>query len=709
MMEEPSVLDYLKSKLNPFKREKIQLEEAQPKESETKEPRPVLHVPWRILAAVLLALIAQAALEPPYRSAIIAIVFYVLSGGVLIWSILCDELQLAPPREDSNEPLSMKVIPYSFILGAVLILVTFYLFGPNSDGRILFTAANTLIWLVTIIFFMVVLWVRKSRVERPPLKARLSAFIRNPVLSFVIRPYTILLLVVIITAVFFRFYRLNEVPGEMFSDHAEKLLDVADVLRGQTSVFFERNTGREAIQMYLTAAIALICKTGLAFMSLKLGTALAGLFTLPYIYLLGKEMGNRWVGLLALLLASVAYWPNLIGRIGLRFPLYPLFVAPALFYLIRGLRSQNRNDFILSGIALGLGVHGYSPFRLMPFVVVVAVLIYLIHKQSHGKRWQVFWALVVLALVSFVVFLPLFRYMLHNPDMFYLRGLSRLGTIEQPLPGPALAIFFNNLWKAWIMPFWNNGDIWVHSVVGRPALDIVTAALYFIGSVSILVRYLRKRHWLDLFILLSVPLLMMPSILSLAFPGENPSLNRTGGAIIPIFIIAAIGMEGILASLIRATNKLRWGYGIALTLGLILILWTGRNNYDLVLNKFDRQFMLGAWNTSDMGKIIADFSHSIGSPDSAYVVPFPYWVDTRLVGINAGYPLTDYAIWSDQFNQTTSDKRPKLFIVKFDDSASMDALKALYPHASYWLFRAQYPGKDFWIFTVPGESGEWAK
>jgi len=45
------------------------------------------------------------------------------------------------------------------------------------------------------------------------------------------------------------------VPGEMFSDHAEKLLDVGDVLNGKLSIFFPRNSGREAIQMYLTAAV----------------------------------------------------------------------------------------------------------------------------------------------------------------------------------------------------------------------------------------------------------------------------------------------------------------------------------------------------------------------------------------------------------------------------------------------------------------------
>jgi hypothetical protein len=125
------------------------------------------------------------------------------------------------------------------------------------------------------------------------------------------------------------------VPSQMISDHAETF-DV--MLNGQTSIFFERNTGREFFQFYLTAAISLLFKTGLTFLSLKIGTVLAGLVTLIYIYLLGKEIGNARVGLLAMVFAGIAYWPNVIARYGLRFPLYPLFYA---LRLLPGTRIEN--------------------------------------------------------------------------------------------------------------------------------------------------------------------------------------------------------------------------------------------------------------------------------------------------------------------------------------------------------------------------------
>ena len=36
------------------------------------------------------------------------------------------------------------------------------------------------------------------------------------------------------------------------------------------------------------------------------------------------------------------------------------------------------------------------------------------------------------------------------------------------------------------MYFWSDGNIWVHSVTGSPALDIVSAALFFLGVILVI-------------------------------------------------------------------------------------------------------------------------------------------------------------------------------------------------------------------------------
>ncbi len=360
--------------------------------------------------------------------------------------------------------------------------------------------------------------------------------------------WTLLLIAATTLVFFFRFYQTASVPSEPFSDHAEKIFDVYDVSIGETRIFFPRNTGREAFQMYWTLLVAKLFGTGLSFLSLKLGTAILGFLTLPFVYLLGKEIGGRRVGLIAFVLTGIAYWPNVISRVGLRFPLYPLFAAPTLFFLIRGLRTRNRNDFLLSGLFLGLGLHGYSPMRIVPFVVVAAFVLYWLHSQSKGARRDIPVWLTMLGLTSLFVFLPLLRYWVDHPAEFGFRAISRLSGTEQALPGPAYEIFLSNVWNALRMFNLDDGEIWVHSVPHRPALDVITAALFALGVILVLVRYARHRHWLDLFLLVSIPLLQLPSSLSLAFPGENPALNRAGAAYIPAFIIGAMALDGLLTS-----------------------------------------------------------------------------------------------------------------------------------------------------------------
>jgi hypothetical protein len=401
--------------------------------------------------------------------------------------------------------------------------------------------------------------------------------------------------------------------------------------------------------------------------------------------------------LFALILAGTSYWLNTISRIGLRFPLYPAFLAPAIYYLIRGLRRQTRNDFILSGLFLGLGLHGYSPFRLAPFAILVGVGLFLLHKQSQTNRKQTVMMFSILVLASFLVFLPLMRYAMDNPEMFSYRAMTRLTGVESPLPAPAWIIFARNTFNAMMMFNYDNGEIWVHSVPHRPALDVVSAVLFLFGYIFLFVRYLRKRHWLDLFLFLSVPLLLLPSILSLAFPNENPSLNRTGGAAVVVFVIAGMALDGIYTGLKRVRGR----QGLAVGLVACLLLVSSLQSYNLVFDQFATEFMNGAWNTSDLGNVIRSFVSAGNSPDNAFVVPYPYWVDTRLVGIQAGYPIKDYALSRDDLPKSLSVTGSKLFIVKEEDRETLSNLHQLYPTGLLGHFTSLLEGKNFWVYTVP--------
>jgi hypothetical protein len=701
MPPEPTVWDYVKSVLMPWQGHPPEIPAVEhPTDPVNLDGVPAAEMtaqrfPLQVLGAFLVAVLAQWTFEPSLgatRSWQIGSIGY---GLAIVWLVVIAwrgkwPLAASHPDETRDDPETVSGLP--MLLAMALTVGAFFLMRGNR-----FTLLNVILWLAALAAMLWALWLPDTSL---PLRQRwhsFKAFIRQPRWKIPITRWTLVCLLVIGVVLFFRFFRLNSVPPEMISDHAEKLLDVWDVLGGKTSIFFVRNTGREPLQFYLTAAMSKIFGTGISFLSLKLGTAFAGLLMLVYIYLLGKEIGNRNVGLFALFLSGTAYWTNVITRIALRFSLYPLFVAPVMYHLLRGLRTRDRNHFLLAGVYLGIGLHGYSPFRVVPLLVLLAVGLYLIHAQSRGGRVQIVWQLTTLIVIAGIVFLPLLSFVSNplNMDWFFIRTATRLTNLEQPIEGNPFVIFLNNFWKAWIMFGWDNNHIWAHSVPNRPALDVISAVLFYLGIVLLLVRYLRHRHWMDILLPLSVIVLMLSSTLSLAFPGENPNLNRTAGALVPVFIIAALTLDGLVTALEKWRRY--WGWGLA----ILLLFFVGRQNYDLIFNQYQAIYTAYSINSSEMGELIQDFADSVGRYDTAWVIGYPYWVDTRLVGINAGQPGHDYALAYEDIGRTLAIPDYKLFIFHPQDSVTQQLLTRLYPQGSLRPYQSAV-GKNFFMFIVPG-------
>ena len=722
-MNEPSVLDYVIAKIRFWEKSNLHLPPAEERDSAvsredgsldlaTGDAAPAVYpaireqeavqFPWLAFAPFGAAIVAQFFLEPPNRAVAPAAIFYIAAFGLTLLAFRRGYLYPA-----DHAPVSLQADDMSMHWGEALIAVpiaavAFILFGQspftNYDNR--FTLINVGLWATALgLFLYAFILPRRLRDARAWLRLKIHNLLETG-LNIHITGFTVLLILVVGITLFFRFYRLDQLPIDMVSDHAEKLLDINDVINGIPSIFFVRNTGREPFQFYWTVLVMKIFNLPVSFYALKLGTVLIGLITCYYTYRLAGLVANRWVALLALLFVGVAYWPNIISRIALRFPLYPFFVAPLLFYLIRGLRNSSRNDFIWAGIWLGIGLNGYTSSRIVPFLVVIAVVLYLLHRHPLNAKREAILGFLLVAFFAVVLCLPLIRYGLEHPDAILFRSLTRIGNLEHPIEGSPVMIFLNNLWAAVTMFFYSDGMVWVHSIPYRPALDIVMAALFFIGVALLLVRYVAKRDWEDALLLISVPVLLLPSALSIAFPGENPSLNRTSGAYVPVIIIAAMGLEALLRGIVEHMPQ-RAGRTAAALVGLFLVIWTVSNNYNLFFVQYDQEYTLNAWNTREIGAVVKDFAGLTGTYDTYYVVGFPYWVDSRQVAIFAGHIERDPGILPEQIQATLPDPREKLYLLKPEDSSSLALLQQYYPNGRAQVHQSPQAGKDFIQFLVP--------
>jgi len=698
-MEEPSVLDYLKSKLMPWKYPRITLQYEPSAEGEVVsapiEQELTYPFPWRSLFALSLALVGQALLGPLYRGWIVGVVFLVMALGMLTWAALADELKF-PHLQNKGAETGTQSLDWINLLtgvtGIILALAAFWTFGTLQ-----FNIFN--ITLLILGLYLIIQSLQISDANQQNWLVRLRKRLHPPPWSITIKSTTLMALAGIGLVVFFRFYRLSQVPPEMNSDHAEKFLDVLGILAGQTSIFFLRNGGREALQFYLVAGLNKYFNFPLTFLTLKLVTSVVGFAALLFLYLLGKEIGGRRVGWLAFLFAGIAYWPNVVSRFGLRLPFYMLFSAALMYYLVRGIRTARRNDFIIAGVWLGLSFYGYSADRILPVLAIAAIVLYLIHSQSKGHRLSVAASLTALVLVSLVLFLPLFRYILAEPDSFFYRTFSRMGSWERPITDSIPLIFVKNVGRALAMFSWDDGEVWPISITGYPALSVVSGALFYLGAGLVLIRYIRHRHWLDLFLLLSIPVLMLPSILSLAFPAENPNLYRTGGAMVPVFLMVALALDSLMNAVARSFGAI-WGQRIAWALALFLLAFNSMQDYDLVFNRYQTDYLRSSWNSSEMGQVARDFIGTYQIPVSVWVVGYPNWVDTRLVANNAGLPGHDFELKPENIQNTRAVGGPKLYIIYPDDKNAQATLHQLYPDGHLYSYHSKVETKDFLVFIV---------
>jgi hypothetical protein len=114
---------------------------------------------------------------------------------------------------------------------------------------------------------------------------------------------------------------------------------------------------------------------------------------------------------------------------------------------------------------------------------------------------------------------------------------------------------------------------------------------------------------------------------------------------------------------------------------------------------------MSSWNTSELGEVASDFGTIFGSTENVWVVAFPHWVDTRLVGVNAEEPGRDLAIWPENLPETSANVGPKLFMIKPEDENAIQILRELYPRGSLQVYDSRVD-KDFLLYIVLPTSEE---
>ncbi len=636
---------------------------------------------------VTLTLIGQILLGLERQSLPIAGLLVVLSGLICLWLGIPNE---AAKREslspDDTEGIKFHLKLIWLLATLAMAAVCFLLCTENRFGWL-----QTLSWLTAIACALYAFWpLRIPGQSEPKLK---WIFWQNWQTD---RVFLILVLIVAVLGLIFRLKDLTGLPPEIISAQVETYYSVSEIRQGADHIFFSRNTVPEPLNYYWANMVALFSGRTLKIESIRLANALAGLIGLGFIYALGKTIANRWVGLVAAGLAGVSFWLILQERAiiggGLVFPL----MAGALFGLVKGLDERDGRFFLLSAVAAGLGLMSNKIFLILPLVAVVVILSWKSGNKAI-KPVQVLALLGIGLLVTLIAAMPLLRAISLEPGSYFAPILARVGEYEVPYSGNPVVIFLGNFFKALGLANWINHGSWVDSIANRGAVDGLTAVFFLVGIVSLIRQYQASRDWKLLVPVLLYPVLLLPSALSLAFPGENPSMTRAVGAAIPVLLTSAYGIV-VVFRIITAAFK-RKSLAVVLITGLLMFGPIVVSNYNLIFKQYASNYKNSAWNTSEIGEVINRF-YSSGKEGLSYLISYPYWVDSRAVAISMGRPEQNLSLPATDIASTQSVTLPKLFILNPMDKNSIAELQTVYPDGVISTYQSTNPDKNFIIFIV---------
>lgn len=352
------------------------------------------------------------------------------------------------------------------------------------------------------------------------------------------------LVAIILIAAVLRFGGLGHIPAGLYRDEAFNGLDALNVLRGEHTLYFAANNGREPIFIYLVAlAVGALGRSPLA---LRVPAALVSLLTIPATYLMARELFNRRVGLLSAAILAVTLWHVHLAHVGLRPVLLPLFMALIVWQAARGVRTKSARHWIAAGALYGLSFYTYLAVRVTPLVIgALALYVWLTRPQD---RAAVLRAALPFTVAALVVVAPLAVYALGHWDI--VMGRSGQVTVFSPAIGgsdPWLTLARNVL-SALGMFVWRGDFIARHNLPYRPVFDPAMSVFFVAGVVTALVR--ARRNAACALALIWAGVMLLPTILA----EDTPHFLRSVGVLPVVVVFPAIALDQLSNFKFRISN-----------------------------------------------------------------------------------------------------------------------------------------------------------
>ena len=547
-------------------------------------------------------------------------------------------------------------------------------------------------------------------------------------------PLLLAFALVMFLGMYFRLERLESFTPEMHADQSINIWDAYAIHTGlDKRIFLANNGGREPIHIYLVALLS--SQPGRSFdrYTLYLTSAWQGILTLPIVFWLGFEVMRRrrrdfalYFGLIAAGILAASYWHTMLGRQGLRINLSVLFTALSAVYFLRAMRDNRRSDYILAGLTLGLGLCSYKSVRMLPLLYVAGLAItFWLRRRSRSEWVSRLFNFLVLAFMSFVVFLPLIHYWQYDPHHFTHRAqLVFYG--GAPEEGTNFLLFFlenagaflSNVRNTLLMFYYTHQGSWAFSAPGEPAVDPITGAFMALGAASWLSLLVKRRDPIYCFIPVLFLGMLLVAAFAISFPWAVPSTDWSSGALPAASLIAALPIALFCRQLVQMLPR-RVGTVAAALFASLVILGAYQFNHQLYFGPYTENYRRTAKPQSQAGQVLRGFAESGGAYGNAFIITSPHWWDHRAVGIEAGILFWENVAFLEGLPKLMANRlayetdypidpaRDLLFFHSQSNDSAPQQLAEWFPAGNSLIIKANLPAQSFYIYRVPalGEAG----
>jgi len=392
---------------------------------------------------------------------------------------------------------------------------------------------------------------------------------------------------ILLLAGFLRFYDLTTAPPSLNWDEVSHGYNAYSILKtgqdewGESFPLIFRAYGDYKLPVYIYTTTASIAAFGLNDFAVRFPSALFGLLSVLFTYLLVKRLfKNELIALLSAFFLAISPWHIFLSRPAFEANLASFLVIAALYFFQLGLTK--RWFWALSVFFLGLSVHTYNSARVfVPLILITLFCLYRdkIRKGMKQRKKEAFLSLVILILF----FTPLVASFTSPEGWARFRWVKILdqgainrinmarGSSNLPKPLPRLihnkATYFS---LAFVRNYFSNfspkylflkgGSNYQYNIPGQGIIFPVQAPLILVGLYWLFKKRKLKEAKLIFFWWL---LAIVPS----AATQENPHVLRTI-LVLPVPLVMA--SLGFYQAWIWLKKQKIWQYLLILSVGLVL-------------------------------------------------------------------------------------------------------------------------------------------